>query len=74
MVYQRMAYPYAHDVASQATNWIRCPKSEGPSILLNNTGAVLKLQLRPSIYMGLFLRNALQIALNPTKNLSTDGL
>ena len=34
--------------------------SEGrrPEHLLNNTGTVVKLQLRLSIYMGLFLRNA----------------
>ena len=34
--------------------------SEGQSLkhLLNNTGTVLKLQLRPSINMGLFIRNA----------------
>ena len=34
--------------------------SEGrrPEHLLNNTGTILKLQLRPSVYMGLFLRNA----------------
>ena len=44
--------------------------SEGrrPEHLLNNTGTVLKLQLHPSIYVGLFLRNT-------TKNLLTiDGL
>ena len=34
MVYQRMAYPYAHDVASLATNMIRCPRAEGPSIYI----------------------------------------
>ena len=27
-----MAYPRAHDVASQATHSIRCPRAEGPSI------------------------------------------
>ena len=37
--------------------------------LLNNTRTVLRLQLRPSIYMGLFHKNVLQIALNPTRNL-----
>ena len=45
-----------------------------PEHLVNNTVTVLKLQLRPSIYMRLFLRNGQLIALNPTKNLSIDGL
>ena len=72
MIYQRMAYPRAHEVDSQATNSIRV--SEGRRHLLNNPGTVLNLQLHPSVYMGLFGRNVEQIALNPTKNLSIDSL
>ena len=52
MIYHRMAYPRAHDAANQATN------DTNSMHLLNNDGTVLKLQLRPSIYMVLFLRNA----------------
>ena len=32
MIYQRMAYPRAREVASQATNSIRCPRADGASI------------------------------------------
>ena len=32
MIYQRMAHPRAHDVASQASSSIRCRRAEGPSI------------------------------------------
>ena len=32
MIYQRMVYPSAREVASQATNSIRCPRADGPSI------------------------------------------
>ena len=70
MIYQRLAYPRAHDIASRATNPIRVSEGRMPEHLLNNPGTVPNLQLRLSIYMGLFLRNVLQIALNPTKNLS----
>ena len=48
-----MAYPTAHDVASQAINLIRCPRAEGPSIYWI-TLELLKLQLRSSIYRGYF--------------------
>ena len=32
MIYQRMAYPRARKVASQATNSIRCPRADGLNI------------------------------------------
>ena len=65
-----MANPHAHDVA-------RLDKvSEGrrPDHFFNNAGTVLNLQLRPSVYMGLFRRNVEQISLNPSKNLSIESL
>ena len=74
MIYQKMANPRAHDVASQATDSMRCARTEGPSIYWITEGNVLNLQLRPSIYMRLFRRNVPQIALNPTKNLSIESL
>ena len=41
MIYQRMANPRAHDVASQTTDSIRCPRAEGPSIYWITQGLYL---------------------------------
>ena len=51
------------------TNSIRVSEGRRPEHFFDNPGTVLNLQLRPSIYMGLFFKNV-YIALNPTKNLS----
>ena len=49
-------------------------RPEHLSCSLNSSRTILNLQLRPSIYMGLFPRNVWQIALNPTKNLPIESL
>ena len=41
-----MAYPRAHDVASQATNSIKVSEGRRPEHLVNNTWSVFKLHLR----------------------------
>ena len=41
MIYQRMANPRAHEVASQATDPIRCPRAEGSSIYWITQGLYL---------------------------------
>ena len=57
MIYRRMAYPRARR-RQPSRQLDKVSEGRRPEYLLNNAGTVLKLQLRPSIYMGLFLRNA----------------
>ena len=73
MIYQRLANPRAHDVASQTTDSIGCPMAEGSSIYWITQGLYLTYNCVPQ-YMRLFRRNVQQIALNPTKNLSIESL
>ena len=60
MIYQRMAHPRAHDVASQATNSINDKVSEGrgPEHLLHKPRDCTQPTIASlNIYTGLFPRN-----------------
>ena len=54
MIYQRMAYPRAHEVASQATNSVRCPRAEGQSIYWITQGLYLNYNCIPQFIRGYF--------------------
>ena len=54
MIYQRMANPRAHDVASQATDSIRCPRAEGPIIYWITQGLYLTYNCVPQYIWGYF--------------------
>ena len=45
-----MANPHAHDVASQATDSMRCPRAEGPSIYWITQGLYLPTIASLNIY------------------------
>ena len=47
-----MAYPCTHDVASQSTNSIRCPR--GPEHFLTNQGLYLTYNCAPQYILGYF--------------------
>ena len=49
-----MAYPRAHDVAGQATNTIRCPRAEVPSIYWITQGVYLDYNCVPQFILGYF--------------------
>ena len=54
MIYQRMANPRAHDVAGQATDSMRCPRAEGPSIYWTTQGLYLTYNCVPQYMWGYF--------------------
>ena len=55
MIYQKMAYPREHDVASQATNSIRCLRAKGPSIHWITLGLYSNYNCVPQYIWGYFL-------------------
>ena len=52
MIYQRMANPRTHDVASQATDSIICPRAGGPSIYWITQGLYLTYNCVPQYIWG----------------------
>ena len=54
MIYERTAYPRAHDVVSQATNSKKCTRAEGPIIYWTAEGLYLTYNCVPQYRWGYF--------------------